>query len=81
MAGCSCGKREKCNPSRHPNVSSGLKFTQIAPILHMQRRAGETFPELEKRLGLDIEKAPDREIRYEDVAEKVSARKQSAPDT
>ena len=56
MAGCSCGKREKCAPSRHPNVSSGLKVTQTMPVLHMQRRPGETFAELEKRLGIEAAK-------------------------
>ena len=51
MAGCICGKREKCHASKHPNVSSSLKVTQTTPVLHTQRRPGETFAELEKRLG------------------------------
>ena len=51
MAGCSCGKAEKCHASKHPNVSSGRKLTQTTPVLHMQRRPGETFAELERRLA------------------------------
>ena len=77
MAGCICGKREKCHASKHPNVASNLKLTQDRPALHMERRPGETFAELEKRLGT----TPVQGIRYEDVVEKVSARKQGAPDT
>ena len=56
MAGCICGKAEKCHASKHPNVSSGLKVTQPTPVLHMQRRPGETFTELERRLA---KSAPD----------------------
>ena len=51
MAECSCGKREKCAGSRHPDTQSRWKITQTTPVLHMQRRPGETFPELHKRLA------------------------------
>ena len=50
MAGCSCGKREKCAGSRHPDTQSSRRFTQTTPVLHMERRPGETFAELHKRL-------------------------------
>ena len=50
MAGCSCGKFEKCNASRHPDTQSSRRFNQATPVLHMQRRPGETFPEMERRL-------------------------------
>ena len=54
--GCSCGKTESCDPSRHPNTQSRRVFTQPTPVLHMQRRPGETFPQLSKRLA---KSAPD----------------------
>ena len=56
MAGCSCGKFEKCHASRHPDTQSSRRFTQATPVLHMQRRSGETFAELQKRLA---KSAPD----------------------
>ena len=49
--GCSCGKTESCDPSHHPNTQSRRRFTQTTPVLHMQRRPGETFAELESRLA------------------------------
>ena len=51
--GCICGKATVCAASKHPNVSSGLKVTQTTPVQHIQRRPGETFSELKKRLGME----------------------------
>ena len=51
MAGCSCGKREKCDASKHPNTQTARRFSQATPVLHMQRRPRETFPEMHKRLA------------------------------
>ena len=60
MAGCSSGngKREKCAGSRHPRYSiESRRFTQTTPVLHMQRRPGETFAELHK--AVSRKSAPD----------------------
>ena len=56
MAGCICGKAEKCDGSKHPNIQSGRRFSQTTPVLHIQRRPGETFAALHKRLA---KSAPD----------------------
>ena len=56
MAGCSCGKAQKCAGSRHPDTQSSRRFSQATSVLHMQRRPDETFAELTKRLA---ESAPD----------------------
>ena len=48
--GCICGKATVCAAAAHPNVASKNKLTQNRPALHMERRPGETFAEMEKRL-------------------------------
>ena len=54
MAGCSCGKAEKCAGSRHPDTQSSRRFSQATPVLHMERRPGETFQEMAKRTGVAV---------------------------
>ena len=49
--GCECGKAESCDRSHHPNTQMQRRFTQATPVLHMQRRPGETFAQLRKRLA------------------------------
>ena len=49
--GCECGKHEACDRSHHPNTQTQRRFSQATPVLHMQRRPGETFPEMERRLA------------------------------
>ena len=51
MAGCICGKFEVCEIWHHPNVQSKSLISQTSQVTHLQRRPGETFPELYKRLN------------------------------
>ena len=51
MASCIGGKGCDCAAWRHPSGSSGLRVTQPGPVKHMQRKPGETFAEMDKRLA------------------------------
>ena len=42
----------KCCHFGHPDKAVPFP-KQTTPVLHMQRRPGETFPELHKRLGME----------------------------